>query len=105
MINENELLYQISSLYASNQVTRKKFKNFWRGEREKLEVLGTPEQWSHFNGKAKTRRLSNYLKNEGCKQVPSLLLDEMILSNSQNPLQMILLDKRCYLHKIFKMAH
>jgi hypothetical protein len=56
-------------------------------------VLGTLEQWSHFDGKEKRRRLSNCLKNEGCKQAPSLLLDETILSNSQNPLQMILLDK------------
>jgi hypothetical protein len=56
MINENELLYQISSLHASNQVTNFFFKNFWRGERDKLEVLGTLGQWSHFDGKAKMRR-------------------------------------------------
>jgi hypothetical protein len=39
------------------------------------------------------RRLSNFLKNERCKQAPSLLLDEMILSNSQNPFAMNLLSK------------
>jgi hypothetical protein len=85
MINENELLYHISSLHASNQVTKNLFKNFWRIEREKLEVLATLGQWSHFDGKTKMRRLSNSLKNDGCKQAPSLLLDEMKCFLITNP--------------------